>query len=115
MTMKTALREHLVATCGDRVSFSPRERKLYGHDIAAVPGLIKPVIGKTIPDAVVQPNSEEELVALVRWANAHRVPLTPRGKATTGYGGALPLKKGVVGDFYRMRKVLNVDKEKLTA
>jgi len=38
---------------GNRVSFYKLERKLYGHDIAAIPGLIKPLIGVTIPDAVV--------------------------------------------------------------
>jgi FAD/FMN-containing dehydrogenase len=51
-----------------RVSFDRMERKLYGHDIAEIPGLIKPLVGSTVPDAVVQPSSEEELVALVRWA-----------------------------------------------
>jgi Fe-S oxidoreductase/FAD/FMN-containing dehydrogenase len=113
--MKTAFQEHLVTTFGDRVSFSPRERKLYGHDIAVVPGIIKPVIGKTIPDAVVQPESEEELAALVRWAAGNGIALTPRGKATTGYGGALPLKKGIVVDFYRMRRILAADDKALTA
>ena len=44
---------------GSRVSFDERERKLYGHDIAALPGLIKPFLGKTIPDAVVQPEDEK--------------------------------------------------------
>ena len=60
---------------GSRVSFRKLERKLYGHDIAAVPGLIKPLIGKTIPDAVVQPQTEEELVELVRQSAANKVPL----------------------------------------
>ena len=45
---------------GNRVNFNPTERKLYGHDIAAIPSLIKPLIGDTVPDAVVQPETEEE-------------------------------------------------------
>ncbi len=49
---------------GDRVSFDPSERVLYGHDIAAIPGLFKPVLGKTTPAAVVQPESEAELSEL---------------------------------------------------
>ena len=53
---------------GNRVNFRKLERKLYGHDIAAMPGLIKPIIGSTVPEVVVQPESEEELVELVRWA-----------------------------------------------
>ena len=80
---------------GSRVNFDRTERKLYGHDIAAVPGLIRPLIGNTTPDAVVQPESEKEIVKLVRWSVAGGVPLTPRAKATSGYGGVLPVKKGL--------------------
>ena len=81
---------------GSRVSFDNTERKLYGHDIAALPSLIKPFLGNTTPDAVVQPETETELVALVRWARENYVALTPRGKASSGYGGVLPVRQGVV-------------------
>jgi FAD/FMN-containing dehydrogenase len=95
---------------GDLVNFDRNERVLYSHDIAAMPGLFKPLIGNTIPDAVVQPSSENLLQDLVRWAVLNKIPLTPRGKASSGYGGVLPTQKGIVIDFYRMKKVLKVDK-----
>lgn len=100
---------------GERLSLRKTERKLYGHDIAAMPGIMKYIVGDTIPDVVVQPQSEEELVKLVRWAAEHNVPLTPRGKASSGYGGVLPIKKGVVVDFYRMSRVINIDDKAQTA
>ena len=100
---------------GNRVNFRQLERKLYGHDIAAMPGLIKPLVGSTVPEAVVQPETEEELVELVRWAARNNIPLTPRGKASSGYGGVLPLKNGIVVDFYRLKKVKNIDAASLTA
>ncbi len=100
---------------GDRVTFRKLERKLYGHDIAAVPGLIKVLIGNSVPEAVVQPETEAELVHLVKWASQHSIPLTPRGKATSGYGGVLPVKGGVVIDFYRMRAIKNIDSGKMLA
>jgi FAD/FMN-containing dehydrogenase len=81
---------HLRQLFGNRVSFHRTERKLYGHDIAEIPGLIRPLVGNTTPDAVVQPESEAELVELVSWAAKNRIPLTPRGKASSGYGGVLP-------------------------
>jgi len=93
----------------NRVNFSKTERRLYGHDIAAVPGLLKPLIGNTVPDVVVQPESEQELAELVRWAAQNKLPLTPRGKASSGYGGVLPVKNGVVVDFYHMNKVVKID------
>jgi Fe-S oxidoreductase/FAD/FMN-containing dehydrogenase len=67
-----------------------------------------------VPDAVVQPQSEQELVELARWATEQQIPLTPRGRATSGYGGVIPVRKGLVVDFYRMRDVLDVDGDGLT-
>ena len=79
---------------GSRANFNPTERLLYSHDIAAIPSLFKPLIGKTVPDAVVQPENEEELAGLVRWADQHKIPLVPRGKGSSGYGGIIPTRKG---------------------
>ncbi|MFC2025236.1 FAD-binding and (Fe-S)-binding domain-containing protein [Chloroflexota bacterium] len=93
----------------NRVSFRKLERKLYGHDIAAMPGLVKPFVGNTVPDAVVQPQSEAELVELVRWASRNRVALTPHGSASSGYGGVVPVKGGVIVDFYRMCAIKKID------
>ncbi len=100
---------------GERVNFRRVERKLYSHDIAAIPSLIRPILGNTIPDAVVQPQTEEELIELVRWANENGIPLTPRAKASSGYGGVLPVRQGVVVDFYRMHRVIQIDPHAQTA
>ena len=51
----------------------------------------------------------------MRWATDRRIPLTPRGKGSSGYGGAIPVKKGLVVDFYRMRAVVDIDEAALTA
>jgi len=99
---------------GERMTFDKTERKLYGHDIAAMPSMIKPIIGDTVPDAVVQPTSEAQLAELLKWANANQIPLTPRGKASSGYGGVLPVENGVVVDFYFMKDVISVDVEDQT-
>ena len=102
-------------TFGTRVTFDRTERMLYGHDIAAMPSMTRPLAGRRVPDAVVQPESEVELVELARKARACHVPLVPRGRATSGYGGAVPVKAGVVVDFYRMSGVLAVDADRLEA
>ena len=38
-----------------------------------------------------------------------------RGKALSGYGGVLPVKNGVVVDFYRMNRIRHIDPENMTA
>ncbi|MFC1988751.1 FAD-binding and (Fe-S)-binding domain-containing protein [Chloroflexota bacterium] len=108
-------RTYLEQEFSNRVSFMNRERKLYGHDIAALPSIVKPLVGNTIPDAVVQPILEQELVDLTKWAAERDIPLTPRGRATSGYGGVLPVKQGLVVDFYRMKSVIAIDTAKMTA
>ncbi len=106
---------YLEAQYRGRVTFRKGERKLYGHDIAAMPAVINPLIGNTVPDAVVQPESEDELIELVHWAATNHISLTPRGKATSGYGGVLPLKRGIVVDFYHLSRLVSVDKASQTA
>ena len=101
-------------TFGDRVNFQRLERKLYGHDMAVMPSIVKPLIGDTMPDAIVQPRNEEELAALVRWADDNCISVTPRGKASSGYGGVLPVKNGVVIDFFRMKDIIRIDPDNLT-
>jgi len=107
-------RSYLRGVFGTRVSFHEIERKLYSHDIAVLPSLVKPLLGNPIPDAVVQPENEEELISLVQWAQENNIPLTPRGKASSGYGGVLPIKQGVVVDFYRMNRIVRIDPNALT-
>lgn len=102
-------RKWLEEKFGERANFSPTERILYSHDIAAMPSLFKPLIGKTIPDVVVQPQNEEELTELVGWASEKKIPVVPRGKGSSGYGGIIPTRKGIVIDFYRMKDVISVD------
>ena len=65
-------KKSLAELFGERVTFDKTERKLYGHDIAAMPSMVKPVIGNTVPDAVVQPRSAEQLARLMQWANDKR-------------------------------------------
>ena len=113
--LKVADKTSLKSLFGTRVSFDRMERTLYGHDIAEIPSLIKPLVGSTVPDAVVQPASEEELVALVRWAQENRIALTPRGRASSGYGGVLPVKGGLVVDFFHLSKLLEIDTKTRTA
>ena len=71
--LSTQHRDKLTTLFGDRVTFERTERKMYSHDIAAMPELVKPLTGTTIPDAVVQPENEAQLIELVRWAADNRL------------------------------------------
>jgi FAD/FMN-containing dehydrogenase len=107
--LDSSQRSRLRAWYGDRVTFSRVERIRCGHDSATAPPPGRPTIGETVPDAVVLPESEEELQELVRWAMSEGVALTPRGRGTSRSGGAIPLRRGVTVDFTRMRRLIDLD------
>ncbi len=60
-------------------------------------------------DAVVFPATTEEVAACVRIANAHEVPIVPRGSGTGLAGGAVPAIGGVVVVLTRMNRILELD------
>ncbi len=63
--------------------------------------------------AAVLPGSTQEVRAILRVANEHKIPLWPisRGK-NLGYGGAAPLVAGsVVLDLGRMNRILEIDEK----
>jgi D-lactate dehydrogenase len=59
------------------------------------------------PDAVVFPLTLDEIVALVRWANARRVPLTPRGLGSNTTGASVPVSGGLVVSLERLTRVVS--------
>ena len=66
-------------------------------------------IDRALPDAVVFPATAEEVAAVVRAANAHDLPVVPRGSGTGLSGGAVPVKGGVVVVLTRMNRIVEVD------
>src|SRR3954470_6986882 len=58
-------------------------------------------IGRTMPRAVAVPLDADDLVLLVRWASAERIPLIPRGSGSSMPGGAIG--DGVIVDLSRWR------------
>jgi glycolate oxidase len=57
------------------------------------------------PLAVVLPETTAEVQTVMRWAAAHRVPVTPRGAGTGLSGGATAIDGGIVLSTERMRAI----------
>lgn len=98
----------------DRVRFDWVECLLYSHDLGTPPKLMRSLVGGHA-EGVVQPLNESEISELIQVAVEHRIPLTPRGKGTSGYGGAIPVKGGLVVDFSKMNRVLKIEPTALLA
>src|SRR5450759_4054815 len=96
-------------TSPERARFDVRERRLYSQDTGVLPKLIRPLAGKSLADGVVQPETEDQVVQIVKYAASEKIPLIPRGKGTAGYGGAIPASGGLVLDLTRLKGIVEVD------
>ncbi|HVY05079.1 MAG TPA: FAD-linked oxidase C-terminal domain-containing protein [Burkholderiales bacterium] len=65
------------------------------------------------PDAVVFPNTTEEVAEIVRICAAHRTPVIAYGTGTSLEGNVIPHEGGVVVDLANMNQVLRVSAEDL--
>ena len=67
------------------------------------------------PDIVAVPSSRDEVAAVARLCNQHKVPLVVRGGGTGYTGGAVPTHAGVVLSLERLNQILEIDQVNLLA
>lgn len=68
-----------------------------------------------LPELVVEVRNVEEVQAVLRLANEHRFPVTPRGLGTGLTGGSVPVFGGVVLSLARMNRIVSVDPRNMIA
>lgn len=66
-----------------------------------------------LPDVVIKPGTAEEISAILRICNEHKIPVTPRGAGTGLSGGALPHLGGVLLSTERLNRILDIDERNL--
>ncbi len=67
------------------------------------------------PIAVMIPQSESEVVAIVRWCYEHDIAFTARGSGTSLSGGSVPVPGGIVIAMNRLNQILRISTENRTA
>lgn len=70
---------------------------------------------QVLPEVVVLPGSQEEIVEIIKLAKENELHIYTRGSGTNLSGGTIPLRKGIVLVTTRMNHILEVDPENLTA
>ncbi|MDF2670810.1 MAG: glcD [Paenibacillus sp.] len=82
---------------------------LVTHSYDATPML------QAMPDGVIYPANTEQVAAILRTANEHRIPIVGRGAGSNLCGGTVPTEGGLVMVMTRMNKLLEIDTDNLTA
>lgn len=71
------------------------------------------LVGKA--DALVFATSTEEVSALLKYADANKISVTPRGAGTNLVGSTVPQNGGIIIDFSKMNKILEFNADTFTA
>ncbi|MDQ0191393.1 FAD-binding protein [Alicyclobacillus cycloheptanicus] len=64
-----------------------------------------------LPDVVVFPESTEDVVKVVNFAQEHQIPVVPYAVGSSLEGHAIPVKHGISLDMMRMNRVLEIRPE----
>jgi len=105
--LDNGLLAELRAIAGERVVTNASICERHGRDESYHPG--------HAPDAVVFPQSTEEVVALVRACAARKVPIIPFGVGTSLEGHVAALQGGICLDLSRMNRIIAVRPEDMDA
>ncbi len=72
-------------------------------------------IYRQLPEAVLFPENEEQISKILMLANQDKFNVVPRGAGTGLSGGSIPVENSVVVVMTKWNKILEVDKNNLTA
>ncbi len=102
------LKNQFIAIVGSKYYMdSPNELYAYSYD--ATP------IYQSMPDAVIMPETTQEVSDILKLANEHLIPIVPRGSGTNLAGGTIPVQGGIVLNMNRFNKIYEIDQRNLTA
>lgn len=68
-----------------------------------------------VPDIVVFPETIEEVQQIIKFANKNNVPVIARGAGTNLVGACIPKQGGIIINFTKMNKILEINKIDMTA
>lgn len=88
-----------------RTDLRPAVIKKKSRDYYWFSPILRDMLGEKLGDIVVEPENEDELLAIARYCVARRIPVTPRGGGTGNYGQAVPEYGGIILDLTRMKGI----------
>ncbi len=91
------------------------EEKIFSDRVECIANSRDMSVHVGIPDAVVYPQTTEQISAIMRLCNQEKVPVTVQGSGTSVTGASLPVEGGILLDVHRMNKILEINKDNFYA
>ena len=110
MLTKNLIKQLNKALPSENVFSEIEERYVYSSDASN-----DPYIKSTLPDAVVFIETIEQVQQVVKIANQQMVPIICRGAGTNTVGACVPARGGIVLNFSKMNKIIEINPENMTA
>ena len=88
-----------------RVLTAPAVLDRLSHDFYWYSPILRPQLAPKVAEVVVQPTTVDEILAVLRFALRHGVPVTTRGAGTGNYGQCVPLEGGILLDLSLMDRL----------
>ena len=85
------------------------ERYAYAQDATNVRKI------ESLPDAVVFVQTTQEVQSVIKIANKYRIPVICRGAGTNVVGACVVQHGGIILNFSKMNKIIEINKENMTA
>jgi glycolate oxidase len=99
--LSDGIRKKLVKIVGrERFADDPETLTAYSYDGYVV---------ESMPDAVLFPLSTAEVSEIMQIAHEYRLPVTARGGGSNLTGGTVPVKGGVIVNFTKMNRILEIN------
>jgi len=100
--------EKLKEICGENNVLTDLEKlEPYSHDETPAEQF------SHLPEVVVRPIKTGQVSQIMKVANEHKIPVTPRGAGSGLSGGAIPVCGGIIVSLEKMNKILEIDTENM--
>ena len=107
--MDPVIKDRFIKILGEeRVITNEDDLYCYSYDAA-------PDTKKELPDVVLLPETTEQVSEIVKIAAQNKLPIYTRGAGTNLSGGVIPMKKGILLSMLDFNKIIEIDRENLTA
>ncbi len=106
--MNLSLKQKIKSIVGDNnYTDTPEDKITYSYDAT-------PLLTQS-PEAIVFPESDEQISDIIKLANREGFAVVPRGSGTGLSGGAIPVENSVVVVMTKWNRILEIDTANLTA
>lgn len=107
MLMNKTIKDLEKILTSDNILYELEERYAYAQD--ASNNFV------SLPDVVVFAQTIEQVQEIVKIANKYTIPIICRGAGTNTVGACVPEHGGIILNFSKMNKILEINKENMTA